>query len=235
MILLAALGAGLVSVVVARQGSLAAETKATEPAETPVTPVFHEGFGITAEQANELAQIRSRLLIRVWTLQQQMEPLRQRLIELMSAPAADRNAVASAVTDLSRTEAQLHEAGADAWIAARAVLTDFQRQELGGWRKLPQGCDLCRLLYRPGLVGIYSGFDIKCPCCQMLGIPKPLPSTHEVEDELPLCPVCGREVDPKENPPAFTYQGMKIYVCTAECAALLQQNPEAYLEDYFEQ
>jgi YHS domain-containing protein len=223
------------SVALVRHVSVAADARTTEPVETPVTPVLHEALGITPEQAAQLAQIRSQLLARVWALTAQMEPARQRLTDVMSDAAADRDAVASAVTDLSRLQAQIYEAGAEAWSAARGTLTDFQRKELTDYRKLPQGCDLCRLLYRPGLIGVYGGFDIKCPMCEMLGIPKPRPSVHQVEDELPTCPVCGREIDPKTNPPSFTYKGVKVLVCSPECAALLQQNPDAYLEEYFDQ
>jgi adenylate cyclase len=55
-----------------------------------------------------------------------------------------------------------------------------------------------------------------------------LASQPDVAD-LPIDPVCRMAVDPNEAPERRTRDGVDIYFCSAECAAVFDRHPERYV------
>ena len=47
---------------------------------------------------------------------------------------------------------------------------------------------------------------------------------------LPSDPVCRMAVDPSESDERRTYNGVDVYLCSAECAAVFDRHPERYAE-----
>jgi adenylate cyclase len=58
-----------------------------------------------------------------------------------------------------------------------------------------------------------------------------LASQPDVAD-LPIDPVCRMAVDPREAAERRTHDGVEIYFCSAECAAVFDRHPERYTGEH---